>query len=74
MTIVHNKSGHMAHKCRNMQSVALLVNLVEKQFISMIIEINLVGGSSGQWIDIGVSGRILYDRVMFKTYTSTEDK
>ena len=40
----------------------------------MIIEINTVDEFDDWWIDTGVSHRVCYDRVMFKTYTNTKDK
>ncbi|XP_073225603.1 uncharacterized protein [Cicer arietinum] len=68
------KEGHMARKCRNKLGAVNQANLTEEQFVAMITEINLVGGSDGWWIDIGVSRHVCYDRVMFKTYTAAEDK
>ncbi|KAF1859093.1 hypothetical protein Lal_00000919 [Lupinus albus] len=42
--------------------------------IMVLYEINMVGGSYGRWVDIGVSHHVCYDRVMFKTYTNAYDK
>ncbi|XP_073224912.1 uncharacterized protein [Cicer arietinum] len=68
------KEGHMAHKCENKPGPANQANLTEEQFIAMITEINLVGGSNGWWIDTGASRHVCYDRDMFKTYIVAEDK
>ncbi|XP_073225602.1 uncharacterized protein [Cicer arietinum] len=68
------KEGHMARRCRNKLGAVNQANLTEEQFVAMITEINLVGGSDGWWIDTGVSRHVCYDRVMFKTYTAAEDK
>ncbi|XP_073219682.1 uncharacterized protein [Cicer arietinum] len=63
------KKGHMARKCRNKTVAVNQTNLTEEQFVPMITEINLVGGSDGWWIDTGASRHVCYDRAMFKTYT-----
>ncbi|XP_073224880.1 uncharacterized protein [Cicer arietinum] len=68
------KKGHMTPKCRNKSGAANHVNLTEEQFVAMITEINLVGGSDGWWIDTGASHHVCYDHAMFKTYTAAEDK
>ena len=34
----------------------------------------MVGGSDGWWIDTGASRHVCFDRVVFKTYTATEDQ
>ncbi|XP_073222452.1 uncharacterized protein [Cicer arietinum] len=41
------KEGHMARKCRNKPCAINQANLTEEQFVAMITEINLVGGSDG---------------------------
>lgn len=54
-----------------MKIIASQANLIEeKQFVGMIIEISLVGGSHG-WIG---PLHTYYDCVMFKIYTSVKDK
>ncbi|XP_050902474.1 uncharacterized protein LOC127114030 [Lathyrus oleraceus] len=71
------KSGHVAKKCKSQPKHVgsnAYVNLTGEQFIAMITEINMVGGSDGWWIDIGASRHVCYDRAMFKTYTNVEDK
>lgn len=69
------KAGHMARKCRNRPNPALQANLTEEQqFIAMISEINLVGGSEGWWLDTGSSIHVCNNRAMFKTYTAVDDK
>lgn len=40
----------------------------------MIIEINIIGGSGGQWMDIGVCRHVYYDCAIFKTYINIENK
>ncbi|KAI5441511.1 hypothetical protein KIW84_010838 [Lathyrus oleraceus] len=67
----------MAKKCKSMhKSVGsnAQINLTSEQFIAMIAEINMVGGSDGWWINTGASRHVCYDRAMFKTYTNAEDK
>lgn len=68
------KAGHMARKCRNRPNPAMQANLTEEQFIAMISEINLVGGSEGWWLDTGSSIHVCNDRAMFKTYTAADNK
>ncbi|XP_073221446.1 uncharacterized protein [Cicer arietinum] len=70
----YGKKGHMAHKCRNKPGAANQANLTEEQFVAMITEINLVGGSDGWWIDTGASRHVCYNRAIFKSYTAAEDK
>ena len=40
----------------------------------MIIEINMIGGSDGWWVDTGASHHVCYDRAMFKTYMNVGNK
>ncbi|XP_073219448.1 uncharacterized protein [Cicer arietinum] len=68
------KKGHMARKCRSKHGPSNQAKLAEEQFIAMITEINLVGGSNGWWIDTGASRHVCYDRAMFKTYIAVEEK
>ncbi|XP_073222326.1 uncharacterized protein [Cicer arietinum] len=68
------KDGHMARKCRRKHDLSNQANLTEEQFIAMITEIRLVGGSDGWWIYTGASHHVCYDRDMFKTYVAAEDK
>ncbi|XP_073222455.1 uncharacterized protein [Cicer arietinum] len=49
------KEGHMARKCRYKQGAVNQANLTEEQFVAMITEINLVGGSDG-WKDLNSEG------------------
>lgn len=67
----------MAKKCKSRPRPAgsnAQVNLIDEQFIAMITEINIVGGSDGWWIDIGDSRHVCCDCAMFKTYMNAEDK
>ena len=68
----------MTKKCRSKLELGVVpnaqVNLTNGQFIAMVIEINMVDGYVGWWIDTCVSRCVCYDRVMFKTYTNTKDK
>lgn len=64
----------MAHKCRNRSNKPAQVHLSTKDsFTTMITEVNLVGGSDRWWMDTRTSLHVYFDRVMFKTYTATED-
>lgn len=64
----------MAQKSKIRLIVAPHVNLTkENQFVAIIIDINLVGGSYGWWIDTNTSIHVYYDRVIFKTYTYIEE-
>ncbi|KAM1125406.1 hypothetical protein ACFX2B_040208 [Malus domestica] len=49
-------------------------NLVEKQMIAMISEINVVNGSEGWWVDTSASRHVCYDRSFFKTYFVAEGR
>ena len=72
------KPIHMAKKCISRLEPVVApnaqVNLTNGKFIPIIIEINMVDKSDAWWIDTGVSYRVCYDPVMFKTYTNTKDK
>lgn len=50
------------------------VNLTDKEFVAMIIEINMVGRSNGWRINICASSHVYYDCAMFKTYANAENK
>ncbi|MCH89497.1 pol polyprotein, partial [Trifolium medium] len=72
------KFGHYAKKCRLIIKVVgapnAQANQVEEPYVAMITEINMVGGTDGWWIDTGATRHVCYERVMFKTYTSAENK
>ncbi|KAL5857550.1 hypothetical protein ACOSQ3_005008 [Xanthoceras sorbifolium] len=50
------------------------MNLTEEQLITIISEINIVGGSEGWRVDTGTSRYVCYDRAMFKCYYETMNK
>jgi len=50
------------------------VHYLEEQFISMISEVNLVGESSGWWMNTRASHHICCDCAMFKTYVAGANK
>ena len=61
----------MTKKCRSKLELLGVVpnawvNLTNGKFIAMVIEINMVDGYVGWWIDTCVSRCVCYDRVMFK--------
>ncbi|MCH80615.1 retrotransposon protein putative Ty1-copia sub-class, partial [Trifolium medium] len=70
------KAGHMARKCKNRSNPAVQAHLTteEQPYVAMVTEVNLVGGTDGWWVDTGASRHVCYDRAMFKTYTTAENK
>lgn len=44
--------------------------IAQESYITVIIEINMIGGSDGWWVDTDASCYVCYDRAMFKTYTN----
>jgi len=44
--------------------------IAQESYITVIIEINMIGGSDGWWVDTDASRYVCYDRAMFKTYTN----
>ncbi|GAU41954.1 hypothetical protein TSUD_380590 [Trifolium subterraneum] len=73
------KPGHLAKKCRGMKRpkpahLNAQVNVTDEAYTCMITEINMVGGTDGWWIDTGATRHVCYERAMFKTYTSAENK
>lgn len=72
------KPTHMAKRCKSMPKLIVgsnaQVNLSDEKCIDMIIEINMVGGCDGWWIDNDASLHVCYDRAIFKTYTKVKDK
>ncbi|CAJ2638269.1 unnamed protein product [Trifolium pratense] len=43
-------------------------------YAAMITEINMIGVTDGWWIDTGATRHVCYERAMFKTYTTAENK
>lgn len=74
MCYSYNKFGQLVKKCRNMPRLISQVNLIEEQLVAMIIKINFVFRSKGQWADNGVTRHVCYDRDFFKSYSEVEDK
>ena len=64
----------MARNCRNKRRVVPPANLSDEQLVTMISEVNIVGGSEGWWVDTGASRHVCYDRAVFKSYSDAEDK
>ncbi|XP_070668500.1 uncharacterized protein [Malus domestica] len=69
-----DKCGHLACNCRNKRRTAPQANLTEDQLVAMVLEINLVDGSEGWWVDIGASRYVCYDCGLFKSYTEAENR
>ncbi|CAJ2638556.1 unnamed protein product [Trifolium pratense] len=73
------KPGHVARKCRGKKrprpaALNAQVNATDEAYTAMITEINMVGVTDGWWIDTGATRHVCYERAMFKTYTSAENK
>ncbi|KEH16570.1 hypothetical protein MTR_0146s0070 [Medicago truncatula] len=64
----------MRRNCRRKGQPAPKAKLTEDQFIAMISEIIVVGGSEGWWVDTSATRHVCYDRSMFKTYFVAENQ
>ena len=47
---------------------------IEEPLVAMVIEINILEGLGGWWIDSGATRHIWYDKTWFKTYTILDEK
>ncbi|XP_077239812.1 uncharacterized protein LOC143880724 [Tasmannia lanceolata] len=62
--------GHIARMCRQKEGAQVpQANVTEKPLVSMITEVNVIGGSDGWSADTRAFRHVCYDKSWFKTYT-----
>ncbi|KAA0046026.1 putative Polyprotein [Cucumis melo var. makuwa] len=49
-------------------------NQIEDELVTMIFEVNVIGGSEGWWLDTGASRHVCHDLSLFRKYNEVKDK
>ena len=54
--------------------IVVMIIEIEEPLVAMVIEINILEGLGGWWIDSGATRHVCYDKTWFKTYTILDEK